>query len=378
MPPVPRVAVSHVAVPRVAVPHALVIAAAIFAAGCGSIGNDDLAGNETTTETKTSAPEETAESNDQPAGEAEEPNDDEQTTTTDRPEGTPPTEDADSSQTPVEDEPSTTESPELVDVYAPLPTTAMAMAAELDQFESLVRDATRSDSEVAPAGERLQRLYRLLSQRNEWIDEVANMVDADIEPDVRQNVEARTELNALLGTGPASDQLPAWRIREPRPAAELLAYYREAEAATGVPWTVLAAINLVETRMGRIEGLSTAGAVGPMQFLPTTWNECCEGDPRVDRDAILGAGTYLRQRGAATDLPRAIHGYNNSDHYVAAVLAYAEVMNRDPSTYRAYHAYQVYFASSVGVLRLPVGYEEAQPVDAAAWLADHPDALAGD
>ncbi len=35
-----------------------------------------------------------------------------------------------------------------------------------------------------------------------------------------------------------------------------------------MPWYYLAAINLIETRMGRIDGLSTAGAQGPMQFLP--------------------------------------------------------------------------------------------------------------
>ena len=67
--------------------------------------------------------------------------------------------------------------------------------------------------------------------------------------------------------------LPAWRIIQPEPAANLLNYYRKAEAATGIEWEVLAAVNLVETGMGRIDGTSVANAQGPMQFLPTTWAE---------------------------------------------------------------------------------------------------------
>ncbi len=92
-----------------------------------------------------------------------------------------------------------------------------------------------------------------------------------------------------------------------------------AEDATGIEWEYLAAINLVETRMGRINGVSTAGAVGPMQFLPSTWAECCEGDPTIAADAIMGAGQYLLDRGGPLDMDRAILGYNNSKNYVTAV-----------------------------------------------------------
>jgi membrane-bound lytic murein transglycosylase B len=63
-----------------------------------------------------------------------------------------------------------------------------------------------------------------------------------------------------------------------------------------VPWYFLASINLVETRMGRIHGLSTAGAQGPMQFLPSTWAACCTGDIEDAHDAIVGAATYLKMR----------------------------------------------------------------------------------
>ena len=100
-------------------------------------------------------------------------------------------------------------------------------------------------------------------------------------------------------SGKPSDTLPAWQIVPPLPAEQLLAYYHEAEAATGVPWYFLASINLVETRMGRIHGLSTAGAQGPMQFLPSTWAACCTGDIEDAHDAIVGAATYLKMSGRA-------------------------------------------------------------------------------
>ena len=61
---------------------------------------------------------------------------------------------------------------------------------------------------------------------------------------------------------PLPDELPAWTIVEPEPVDTLLAHYAEAEALTGIAWYWLAAIHLQETRMGRIQGVSTAGAVG--------------------------------------------------------------------------------------------------------------------
>ena len=80
----------------------------------------------------------------------------------------------------------------------------------------------------------------------------------------------------------------------PAPAAELEGYYKEASQATGVPWPVLAAVHLVETRMGRIRGESSAGAQGPMQFLPSTWAAYGQGDINSNHDAIMTAARYLQ------------------------------------------------------------------------------------
>ena len=169
-----------------------------------------------------------------------------------------------------------------------------------------------------------------------------------------------------------SPTLPAWTIRAPKPPDELLGYYREAEAATGVPWYYLAAINLIETRMGRIIGVSSAGAEGPMQFLPTTWAACCQGDVWDDHDAIVGAAVYLASNGAPGDMTNAVWRYNPNEVYLEMVTRYASVMATDERAYLGYHAWEVFYGSAAGDVRLPVGYAAAEPIDAAAYLAAHP------
>ncbi|MEZ5229494.1 MAG: lytic transglycosylase domain-containing protein [Acidimicrobiales bacterium] len=241
------------------------------------------------------------------------------------------------------------------------------------------RFATRPTTTPPPRlGRRLQLLYRTLADNEAWATAVLDGVDPAIADDVASNWSARQHLSALVTSTKLADDLPAWRIDEPVAAEELLAAYHAAEDATGVPWEILASINFIETRMGRIEGLSTAGAVGPMQFLPSTWEGCCEGDPTVDADAIRGAAVYLTLVGAPDDIDAALFSYNHSTDYVEAVKAYAEVMERNELAYRGYHAYEVFFRSSAGLVVLRPGYEEPEPVDAAAWIEAHPGALISD
>src|SRR5690606_18142456 len=155
-----------------------------------------------------------------------------------------------------------------------------------------------------------------------------------------------------------SDKVPAWQIVEPEPPEALLGYYREAEATTDIEWEYLAAINLVETGFGRIDGLSVAGAQGPMQFLPTTWAErgIGEGDINDPHDAIHAAARYLVRRGGPADMQRALRGYNNSANYVQAVTIYADMLRRDERTLWVLHEWEIHYLSSVGDLWLPVGY----------------------
>ncbi len=93
--------------------------------------------------------------------------------------------------------------------------------------------------------------------------------------------------------------------------------------ASGVPWSLLAAVASVESDFGRNMATSSAGAVGYGQFLPETWAAYGAGDPYDFHDAIPAMARYLAAAGAATDVARAVYAYNHSWSYVAIVLARA-------------------------------------------------------
>ena len=118
----------------------------------------------------------------------------------------------------------------------------------------------------------------------------------------------------------------------------LVPIYVAAGRAYGVPWNVLAAINQIETDFGRIgRQVSTAGALGWMQFMPATWRAYgvdASGDGIADPynpvDAIYAAARYLKASGAGTDLRRAVFAYNRADWYVDSVLKTAGVYGSLP------------------------------------------------
>jgi hypothetical protein len=107
----------------------------------------------------------------------------------------------------------------------------------------------------------------------------------------------------------------------------LLPIYQAAGSAYGIPWPVLASINRIETDFGRNLNISSAGAIGWMQFMPATWatygtdaNDDGIRDPYNPADAIFAAARYLKAAGGAEDLRRAIFAYNHADWYVNDVL----------------------------------------------------------
>jgi len=112
--------------------------------------------------------------------------------------------------------------------------------------------------------------------------------------------------------------------------AFLLPVYQAAGARYGVPWQVLAAINQAETNFGHNVAVSSAGAVGWMQFMPATWARYgvdATGDGRADPDnpidAIYAAANYLQATGAGQDLATAVFAYNHAGWYVDDVLSQA-------------------------------------------------------
>jgi membrane-bound lytic murein transglycosylase B len=210
-------------------------------------------------------------------------------------------------------------------------------------------------SSLPRLGETEQRDTAVLAGHPEWLQSVLDAAPPAVQSRIRWDVEADTELAAISQRRGTS--FPPWRILEPQPASTLLGYYRSAESRTKVPWNVLAAIHLIESRTGRIRGPSSAGAQGPMQFIPSTWAIYGEGgDIWSDRDSIQAAARLLASNGAPGDLAGAIYRYNNSEHYVKAVLSYASAMAADPRSYYAYYGWQVYVATTSGTYLLPVGY----------------------
>jgi Transglycosylase SLT domain len=115
------------------------------------------------------------------------------------------------------------------------------------------------------------------------------------------------------------------------PSPTLMQYYKDSAQHYQLDWTYLAAINFIESDFGRVNGPSSAGAVGPMQFLPSTWADYGDGDINNPRDAINAAARYLFIAGGRRNMDAAIYAYNHSDDYVAAVDFYADAIRADPT-----------------------------------------------
>ncbi|WP_405394212.1 lytic transglycosylase domain-containing protein [Microbispora hainanensis] len=123
-----------------------------------------------------------------------------------------------------------------------------------------------------------------------------------------------------------------------RPTSYLDLYQRSATVCPGLSWTVLAAIGQVESGHGRNNGPSSAGALGPMQFMPATWKAYGvdgDGDGEADiwspYDAVPSAAKYLCANGAGAGgekLRKAVWFYNHSWDYVNKVLSLADAYAR--------------------------------------------------
>ena len=244
--------------------------------------------------------------------------------------------------------------------------------------QRVIRAGSPDPELLAAAGHTAQLAVREIAVRRSWLPRVLDGLGAGNRAWVRANVAARRELRSMHPSASAelADELPAWRIVAPASAATLMRSYRAAERRFGVDWEYLAAINMVETAFGRIRGTSVAGAQGPMQFIPTTWDIYgAGGDINDPHDAILAAGRLLRANGFARDRGAALWRYNNSWAYVRAITHHAEVMGSGPRQLHGYLAWQVYYLTEVGSVWLPEGYDRQRPVPVRAYVAAHPERL---
>jgi len=244
------------------------------------------------------------------------------------------------------------------------------LADDLVADELALRDAATPEPALVAAARRQQAAYRAIGRHPEWDAIIRPRITPALLASYDRNVDARRQLTAM---SPVRNTLPAWRIVSSAPADELLGYYHEAEAATGVSWNYLAAVNLIETHFGSIAGVSTAGAQGPMQFLPETFAAYGQGgDVNAPRDAIMAAGRFLAASGFANDRDRAVYTYNHAGEYVRAVSDYAAVIGGDPVTFGGYYRWDVYYNTTAGDVLLPIGYAENSRIPVADYLATHP------
>jgi hypothetical protein len=127
--------------------------------------------------------------------------------------------------------------------------------------------------------------------------------------------------------------VPNFVIRQFRVPIFLLPIYQAAGNQFGIRWEVLAAINEIESDYGRNLNVSTAGAVGWMQFLPSTWatygtdaNRDGKRDPYNPVDAIFAAARYLKAAGGDKNIRKAIFAYNHAGWYVDSVMLRAKLI----------------------------------------------------
>jgi hypothetical protein len=196
-----------------------------------------------------------------------------------------------------------------------------------------------------------QRIHLLLTARPALSSQVLRRLRGRPAAHLRATIRARRGLRKITPLTPGR-----YRTGRPEPPRELLRHYRKAQRRFGVPWPVLAAVNFVESGFNRLQNNSAAGAQGPMQFIPSTWDAYgMGGDVHDPHDAIMGAANYLSASGAPGDLTGALYAYNPSDLYVRAVLAYTNRIRRDRNAFLSYYSWQVFVRTPQGRTRRLTG-----------------------
>ena len=200
----------------------------------------------------------------------------------------------------------------------------------------------RADDEARATGERARAERRQRRSRGNADRIVSVMPQAELRARVRKRravaPSPQNPTYALALPGPAPIGVPNFFIEKFRIPPFLLPIYQAAGIEYGVRWEVLAAINEIETDYGRNLNVSSAGAVGWMQFMPATWkqygtdaNRDGKKDPYNPVDAIFAAARYLKAAGAGQDMGKAIFAYNHADWYVDSVLLRARLIGSIPA-----------------------------------------------
>ncbi len=227
--------------------------------------------------------------------------------------------------------------------------TQTSLAGAIDDWLSEDGAATSPPHDVVLYALYDQRIELLLAQKPGLARQTLPRLRRPLADRVRSNLVAKRELWRLT---------PQTRRRRfatgaALPPAELRRYYRAAQRRFGVDWSLLAAVNFIESAFNKLRNNSSSGAQGPMQFLPATWRAYgLGGNVRDPHDAILGAANYLHANGAPRNNARALFRYNPSRLYVDAVLRYARRIRSDRRAFYVYYSRQVYVRTPSGLRRI--------------------------
>jgi soluble lytic murein transglycosylase-like protein len=186
--------------------------------------------------------------------------------------------------------------------------------------------ASAPPADVVARAAELQDLVAVLGDHPNAATRVMPLLGGSLRAEIGRLYAARRAL-LRLSAGSKHKKL---KLGQRPPLADLVGSYDEAQRRFGIGASYLAAIHLVETKFGRVVSNSVAGAQGPMQFIPSTWEIYGHGgDIRDPHDAILAAARLLRANGAPGRYGPALRAYNPSGLYVQAVTQYARLIDRD-------------------------------------------------
>jgi soluble lytic murein transglycosylase-like protein len=220
------------------------------------------------------------------------------------------------------------------------------VADQIEQNDASMREAidawratgdppsSPAPADVVDRSAELQDQIALLGDHPNLAVRVIPLLTGSVRGEVARLYAARRAL-LRLSAGSGHKKL---KLGQRPPLSDLVGFYDEAERRLGIGANYLAAIHLVETKFGRVVNNSVAGAQGPMQFIPSTWQIYGRGgDIRDPHDAILAAARLLRANGAPRRYGPALRAYNPSGLYVQAVTRYAREIGRNP--YALYYLY---------------------------------------
>jgi hypothetical protein len=197
-----------------------------------------------------------------------------------------------------------------------------------------------------------QRINQLLATSDARRDATIRALPPGLRSAARDTSLAASRLADGL-RGIVVDTPIAMRTRAPLPPDTLRAHYERAARRFDVPWTLLAAVHFMETKFGRVVSPSWAGAQGPMQFIPSTWDAFgMGGDVHDTRDAIHAAANYLSATGSPENDRQALWAYNPVDYYGDVVLLYERQMRQDVRTFYAFYNWQVFVRTRFGLVQV--------------------------